>query len=273
MGVGSQRRELIDAEAAREWQATRKQAPKALLLGNIGMAQLIRTPLEQVQRLLDSTQALGLFVHLNPLQECLQPEGTPYFKNALTTLEKVVKSIAVPVIVKEVGCGFSTATLKRLEGTGVFAVDVSGLGGTHWGRIEGYRSDEEQILYKVAQTFANWGNSTLQCMRNAQEAAVKYEIWASGGVRSGLDAAKLLALGASKVGVAQPFLEAALQCKQSSNEISKEASNEVGRKTGNEASDEALENLLQRLELELKISMFCTGCRDLNDLHTKRVIQ
>lgn len=249
MGVGSQRRELTDAEAAREWKTLRKQAPKALLLGNLGMAQLIRTPLDQVQRLVESTEALALFVHLNPLQECLQPEGTPHFKGAFAALEKLVKTLPVPVIVKEVGCGFSTATLKRLEGTGVHAVDISGLGGTHWGRIEGYRSGEEQILHKVAKTFANWGLSTLQCMRNAQEARVNYEIWASGGVRSGLDAAKLLALGANKVGVAQPFLEAALQ------------------------GDEALENLLQRLELELKISMFCTGCRDLKDLHTKRVIQ
>lgn len=248
MGVGSQRRELDDSNATEEWIRVRKQAPRAHLLGNIGITQLIKTPTDKVRRLIDSIQAAGLFVHLNPLQEALQPEGTPEFKNGLQAIENLVKVVGVPLIVKEVGCGFSVETLKRLETTGIFAVDVSGKGGTHWGRVEGYRSEENDLLYKVAQTFSNWGIGTVQSMLNAKEAQVNYEIWASGGVRSGLDIGKLCALGATKVGIAKPFLEAAL----------------IG--------DEALDELLTKLELELKITMFCTGSRNLKDLQTKSVV-
>lgn len=249
MGVGSQRRELTDKEAGQEWIEVRQQAPKALLLGNIGLSQLIESPIDQIRRLIESTEALALFVHLNPLQEALQPEGTAQFKAGLAAIENLVKLAGVPVIVKEVGSGFSESTLKRLNNTGIKAVDVSGRGGTHWGRVEGYRSAEDELLYKVAQTFANWGISTVQSLANAKAAKVGYEVWASGGVRTGLDVAKLLALGANKVGLAQPFLSAALQ------------------------GDEALDALLNQLELELKIAMFCTGSRNLKELQTKKVIQ
>ncbi|MFM6926820.1 MAG: type 2 isopentenyl-diphosphate Delta-isomerase [Bdellovibrio sp.] len=249
MGVGSQRRELNDSNAAEEWAQVRKQAPKAKLLGNIGISQLIKTPIDDIRRLVDAAEAVALFVHVNPLQEALQPEGTPNFKNSLEAIENLAKFSQVPVILKEVGCGFSVETLKRLEGTGIAAVDVAGLGGTHWGRVEGYRSQENELLYQVAQTFANWGVSTVQSVLNAQEARVSYEVWASGGVRNGLEVAKLLALGAKKVGLAKPFLEAALQ------------------------GDEALEALLNRLELELKIALFCTGSKNISELSTKRVIR
>lgn len=248
MGVGSQRRELDDSNATEEWIRVRKQAPRAHLLGNIGITQLIKTPIDKVRRLIDSIQAAGLFVHLNPLQEALQPEGTPDFKNGLQAIENLVKVAGVPVLVKEVGCGFSVETLKRLKSAGIFAVDIGGKGGTHWGRVEGYRSEESDLLYKVAQTFSNWGIGTVQSMLNAKEAQVNYEIWASGGVRSGLDIGKLCALGATKVGIAKPFLEAALN------------------------GDEALDELLTKLELELKITMFCTGSRNLKDLQTKSVV-
>ncbi|MNT63242.1 Isopentenyl-diphosphate delta-isomerase [compost metagenome] len=109
------------------------------------------------------------------------------------------------------------------------------------------------VLYKVAQTFADWGISTVDSVLAAKEAQVPYEIWASGGVRNGLDVAKLIALGAKMVGLAQPFLEAALQNEKT--------------------SDQALEELVQKLELELKIALFCTGCRNIKDLQTKMVVQ
>ncbi|WP_413581263.1 type 2 isopentenyl-diphosphate Delta-isomerase [Bdellovibrio sp. HCB288] len=249
MGVGSQRRELNDTNAAEEWTLVRKAAPKAHLLGNIGIAQLIKTPLDDIRRLVNATEAVALFVHVNPLQEALQPEGTTEFKNSLQAIENLVKFAEVPVIVKEVGCGFSVSTLKRLEGTGIAAVDVAGKGGTHWGRVEGYRSEETTMLYQVAQTFANWGISTVESLRNAEAAGVTYEVWASGGVRTGLDVAKLCALGAKKVGIAKPFLEAALQ------------------------GDDALENLLNRLETELKIALFCTGSGNLAELADKKVVR
>lgn len=262
MGVGSQRRELDDSNAAEEWLQVRKQAPKARLLGNIGITQLVKTPIDKIQKLIDATEAIALFVHLNPLQEVLQPEGTPSFKDGLKALENLVKIAGVPVIVKEVGCGFSVDTLKRLQGTGVFAVDVSGKGGTHWGRVEGYRSQPDQMLYKVAQTFQNWGISTVQSVLNAKEAAkgnsASYEVWASGGVRNGLEVGKLLALGAKKVGIAKPFLEAVLEAQGDQVILP-------------DVADQRLEELLNRLETELKITMFCTGCRTLQDLQTKIV--
>lgn len=247
MGVGSQRRELVEAEARREWLEVRKQAPKALLLGNLGIAQIIRTPVDPVRALVESLEAEALFVHLNPLQECLQPEGTPEFRGGYEAIEALVKKLSIPVIVKEVGCGFSKETLQRLYNLGVYSVDVSGLGGTHWGRVEGYRSPQEELLFQVAQTFEDWGLSTVQSLLNAKEISEKIPVWASGGVRDGLQAAKLLALGADMVGIAQPWLKAALE------------------------SPEAVAALYEKLVLELKIAMFCTGISSVKEFKTKRV--
>jgi len=252
MGVGSQRRELADSDARREWQEIRKQAPKALLLGNLGIAQIIRTPTDKVQALVESLGAEALFVHLNPLQECLQPEGTTEFRGGADAIENLVKKLSVPVIVKEVGCGFSKETLQRLFNLGVYTVDVSGLGGTHWGRVEGYRSEKTELLFQVAQTFENWGHSTVESLLNAKEIDEKIPVWASGGVRDGLQAAKLLALGADMVGVAQPWLKAALEDSQTPD-------------------SEAVNKLYEKLLLELKIAMFCTGIAKVEEFKTKRV--
>lgn len=255
MGVGSQRRELNDAEAAREWKQVRAQAPNALLLGNLGIAQVISTPVDQIRHLLDSLGAIGLFIHLNPLQEALQPEGTPVFREGLLAIQRLVSQVQVPVIIKEVGCGFSEITLKRFSGSGIHAVDISGFGGTHWGRIEGYRSAEGDMLYNAAQTFANWGLSTAESMLNAhkvrQNGGLEYLLWASGGVRNGLEAAKLLAMGAEQVGLAQPFLESSLA----------------------KDPEAALNARLDQLEYELKIAMFCTGISRVQDFKTKKVWQ
>ncbi len=247
MGVGSQRRELGDAKAAHEWAQIRKAAPRVELLGNLGISQLIRTKTAQVERLVEALAASAMIIHLNPLQECIQPEGTPNFRGGLQALERLVKSLSVPVVVKETGCGFSRATLKRLRGIGVAAVDVSGLGGTHWGRIEGDRSDEHSARSEAAVTLADWGISTVESMINATAMKTDYEVWASGGVRSGLDAAKLLAMGATSVGFAAPILSSALRGEK-----------ELLRK-------------MSVFEYELKIALFCTGCRTVAELQTKKV--
>src|SRR5262249_44786341 len=125
-------------------------------------------------------------------------------------IETLCKNLSIPVIIKETGCGFSEKTLKRLDSTGIAAVDLSGYGGTHWGRVEGGRTTNEK-QQQAASVFANWGISTVNAMINAIYAKPSYEIWASGGVRNGLDAAKLLAMGARRIGLAQPMLAAALQ--------------------------------------------------------------
>lgn len=247
MGVGSQRRELHDPSARNEWREIRKAVPSAILLGNLGIAQLIQTEPEMVASLVENLEAKAMIIHLNALQECLQVEGTPDFAGGLERLSRLVKKLPVPVIVKETGCGISQSTARRLVEAGVRAIDVGGFGGTHWGRIEGARAPSESIQQAAAQTFANWGLRTVDSVREVQSACegTKTEMWASGGVRSGLDAAKLIALGANRVGFAKPILEAAMQ------------------------GEAQLRRRMELIEYELKIALFCTGSRTLNDLRGK----
>lgn len=245
MGVGSQRRELTDPRAAFEWQPLKRDFPSVSLLGNLGISQLIKTPLSDIQRLTESLDSEALIIHCNALQEVIQPEGTPQFQGCWYALEQLVKTSTVPVVVKETGCGFSISTLTRLNDLGVAAVDVSGLGGTHWGRIEGQRNLTNSVRHRAAMTFRNWGIDTVQSVKNAVMLNPCYEVWGSGGVRHGLDAARLLALGVSMVGFAKPMLEVALQ------------------------GTEAVIELMDTIEYELKIALFCTGSASLADLKGK----
>lgn len=247
MGVGSQRRELNDLKAAEEWRQIRKKAPKVSLLGNLGLTQLIQTKISDVERLVDALEASAMIIHLNPLQECVQPEGTPNFKGGVKALERLAKKLSVPVVVKETGCGFSKPTLKRLKKLGLGAVDVSGFGGTHWGRIEGDRNEDGALQSEVAHTMADWGISTVESLISAVAIKPDYEIWASGGVRSGLDAAKLLSMGADVVGFAMPILEAALK------------------------GEAALAKKMAVLEYELKTVLFCTGSKDVLQLQKRKL--
>lgn len=247
MGVGSQRRQLTDKSADQEWVRIREVCPRTRFLGNIGLSQLIRSSVADVRRLADTLQAEAMIVHTNPLQEALQPEGTPDFSGGFQALERLIGELGLPVVVKETGCGFSERTLRRLKDIGVAAVDVSGFGGTHWGRIEGGRSDEGNKLRFASETFANWGISTVESLSIAMRIDPDYEVWASGGVRSGLDAAKLLAMGASTIGFAKPLIEAAVQ------------------------GEEALDQKMELLEYELKTAMFCTGSKSITELREKRV--
>lgn len=253
MGVGSQRRELTDSEAFREWVGLRKVAPRAALLGNIGISQIITSTTDQIRALVEGLEARALIVHLNPLQEVLQLEGTPYFRGGLQALERLCGALPVPVIVKEVGCGISSSTAKRLQSAGVSVIDVAGLGGTHWGRIEGLRAQSSNgtsnLKFQVSETFKNWGLGLIESLLQVKSVADSCQVWASGGVRSGLDAAKLLATGASNVGLAQPILQALM-----------------------EAGPEGLELKMQQVQLELKIAMFCSGSRTLIDLDRSKVV-
>ncbi len=246
MGVGSQRRQLNDKVALNEWKKVRKVAPKAVLIGNIGIAQLITSKIEDIQRLVESIEAQGLFIHLNILQECIQPEGTPQFKGGLQAIEKLCRKSKVPILIKETGCGISLKTLKRLKNIGITVVDVSGLGGTHWGRIEGHRAGLETVQNASAKTFQNWGITTVQSLVNGIKLKPDYDLWASGGVRTGLDAAKLLALGAQAVGYAKPAMEQALQ------------------------GETALSRWMETMEFELRVAMLCTG--SLQTKHLKNAL-
>jgi isopentenyl-diphosphate delta-isomerase len=242
MGVGSQRRDLENPDSIDGWSRFRAEFPRLQLFGNLGIAQVITSPVAEIQKLVDAIQATGIAVHLNAMQEAIQPEGTPQFSGGLRALERLCKSLSVPVVLKETGCGFSKKTLTRLAQTGLAAIDLSGLGGTHWGRIEGMRAPRGSLQARAAVTFAHWGESTVDSVRSAREILPELELWASGGVRSGLDAAKLIALGAHRVGYAQPALQAAME------------------------SEAALIAWMEQMEFELKVALFCTGCRTPSDL-------
>lgn len=245
MGVGSQRRELTEKDDVDHWSEFKDRFSRLEVYGNIGISQAIVESPETLQKLVDGLGARGLFIHLNALQEVIQPEGTPQFKGGVAAIERLSETLSVPVLLKETGCGFSIDTLNRLAQVNVAAIDVSGYGGTHWGRIEGARAQEKSFSATAAQTFRGWGVSTLDSVMNAVKSQGKWEIWASGGVRNGLDAAKLIALGADQVGFAQPVLRAVME------------------------SEAALEHWMEQVEKELKVALFCTGCDTLESLRGK----
>jgi len=247
MGVGSQRRQVesFSSKSSLEidqWKKLREICSELILFSNIGITQLITLSNEQLKKLTDSISAQALVVHLNPHQEVLQKEGTPYFRGAVSRLEKLVQEFHLPIILKETGSGFSEKTLNKIKNIPFSVVDVSGLGGTHWGRIEGQRGGSESLYYKASQTFSHWGVSTVESVLNSKKILSSQKIWASGGVRTGLDAAKLLAIGAERVGFAQPALQAAL------------------------ISEEALDQWMNQIEFELKTALFCTGSQTMEQL-------
>ncbi len=237
LGVGSQRKALEDGATAVTF-AVRELAPTIPLLGNLGAVQLnYGFGLEQCRRAVEMISADGLALHLNPLQEAIQPEGQCDFTGLLPKITELVAGLDVPVVVKEIGCGISGATARRLAGAGIRIVDSAGLGGTSWARIEAARASDLEL----GELFANWGVPTPDSIR--QLAAIDdLTVIGSGGVRSGLDVAKALRFGADLVGLAQPFLEAAME------------------------SAEAVYERIQRVVQELKITMFCTGARNLAEL-------
>ena len=239
MGIGSQRRELHDGTAAQEAKRLRAAVPNACLFSNIGLTQIIRSPVDDIKSLVDSLEAQALFVHCNALQEALQPEGTPQFAGGLQAIKTLCAQLELPVIVKETGCGFSASDISRLAECGVAAIDISGYGGTHWGRIEAARAQDASLQRQSAVDFAHWGEPTVDSLLTAvavrSESSADFPIWASGGIRNGLDVAKCLALGAEKVGFAKPVLEQVL----------------IG--------EENLASWMELIEFELKVAMFCTG--------------
>jgi isopentenyl-diphosphate delta-isomerase len=241
MGVGSQRRELFDKDAHLEWLNIRQNFPNLRVFGNIGIAQVITASTSDLKRLVDNLNASALQIHLNPLQECIQGEGTTQFKGSYQAIEKTCRNLNVPVIIKETGCGISKSTMQRLNNTGIKALDVSGFGGTHWGRIEGLRGNDK-LKQTTSQTFKNWGISTLDSILNAKPLQLNYEIWGSGGIRTGLDAAKLLTLGANTVGFARPMLKAAIE------------------------SEQAVIETMKTIEYELKTALSCTGHATISQL-------
>ena len=241
MGVGSQRIAVENPDVAHTF-AMRSLAPEAMLFANLGAVQLNYTyGLEHCLRVVDILAADALILHLNPLQECIQPHGDTNFKGLLGKIEQLCQQIDVPVIAKEVGNGISVSMAARLIEAGVDAIDVAGAGGTSWAKVESERA-ENNLQRQLGKTFADWGMTTAECVVQIRDRYPNLPLIASGGLRNGLEVAKAIALGADLAGLAFPFLQAASQ------------------------SESAVDELIELLLAELKTVLFCTGNRDLAEL-------
>ncbi|MHC4829999.1 MAG: type 2 isopentenyl-diphosphate Delta-isomerase [Planctomycetota bacterium] len=243
LGLGSQRALLVDPGLL-DTYAVRDLAPDVLLFGNVGAVQLnYGMTRADCDRLVEMVGADVLALHLNPLQEAVQPEGDVDFRGLKTKIRDLAQETGYPVILKEVGNGIGPALARWVGGTALAGVDVAGAGGTSWSRVESYRSDSP-LVQQVGRTFGEWGWPTAEALAHARAALPDKVVIASGGVRHGLDAAKAIAMGADLVGLARPFLEAAA------------------------TSDAALDTMIRTLLEELRVALFCTGARDVNALRS-----
>jgi isopentenyl-diphosphate delta-isomerase len=242
MGVGSQRAALEDPQQIPTYSITRKAAPDILLFANLGAIQLnYGFGIDECRRAVEMLQANALFLHLNPLQEAVQAGGDTNFAGLAKKITEICKNLGVPVIAKEVGWGISERTAKILSECGVAAIDVAGAGGTSWSQVEMHRAPDE-FTRQLAATYLDWGIPTADSILNVRKAASGMTIFASGGLKDGLDIAKCIALGASLGGFASQFLKAAA------------------------ISTEQVGELIRLTRQQIRVSMFGTGAADLNAL-------
>lgn len=242
MGVGSQRVALENPKLASTFQVVRRKAPHAFLIGNLGAPQIAGGyNLRDVRKAVEMIEADALAIHLNPLQEAIQPEGDTSYKGVLERIGEIASALAIPVIIKETGAGIASHDAQLLEGVGVKGIDVSGAGGTSWAAVEYYRSEIYGNLLnkKLGETFWDWGIPTAVSIVEVS-AATKLTTIASGGIRTGIAAAKAISLGAEASGLASPLLKPALE--------------------GN------VKDILQTLIREFKITMFLVGADSIRAL-------
>ncbi len=206
MGVGSQRAGLEDESTVESFSVVREAAPTAFVYGNLGAAQLVEYDLETVERAVEMIDADAMAVHLNFLQEAVQPEGDVDARGCLDAIERVAADLSVPVLIKETGNGISRETARKLADAGVDAIDVAGKGGTTWAGVEAHRAKAvgERRGQRLGTLFREWGIPTVPSVIEAGEA--HSTVVASGGVRTGIDVAKAIALGSAAGGAAKPFL-------------------------------------------------------------------
>lgn len=243
MAVGSQRIAIENPKLASTFQI-RDVAPDILLFANLGAVQLnYGFGLKECRQAIEMIEADGLILHLNPLQEAIQPEGNTDFSGLLAKIGNIARQLEVPLIVKEAGAGISKAVAKKLFEVGVSIVDVAGWGGANWALIEGMRGENK----KMGEIFAHWGIPTSEAIKQCAE--VKgLTVIGSGGIRNGIEMAKALALGANLVGVALPFLKPATQ------------------------SAVAVEKKLQSFISQLKTVMFCLGVENIKELEKVELV-
>jgi isopentenyl-diphosphate delta-isomerase len=249
LGVGSQRQVLQSKEFRRTFSIVREVAPSIAVVGNIGAAEVasMKTA-DPVRELVDLIRADAFAVHLNPVQEFLQPEGTPRFRGVLEGIRMLVRSLGVPVIVKEIGAGISRQVAQRLLDAGVTIIDVAGAGGTSWAGVEALRSRDRRF----AMRFWDWGIPTATALREVAllKHSRPFTLIGSGGIASGFDAAICIALGADLVGSARPILTAL-----------------------SHGGTRGLRLLLTAWTKELRGVMFLTGSRSLTDLQHAPLVE
>jgi isopentenyl-diphosphate delta-isomerase len=234
LGLGSGRA-MIENPALRSTFEVRDIAPNVVLFANIGAVSLnYGIGSDDIRRMVSDLRADALFLHLNPLQEALQPSGDTNFRGLLGKIAALCSALDVPVIAKSVGSGISVKTAAQLLDAGVVAIDAAAAGGTSWARVEGKRSDDDR-REALAETFAGWGTPTAAAVHALRTRFPTIPLIASGGVRTGVDIAKAIALGADLCGLALPFLEAA------------------------SISSAAVDDLIAALVDGLRIAMFATG--------------
>lgn len=241
MGLGSQRVALEQPDLAALFRV-RDVAPDILLFANLGAVQLnYGYGVEECLRAVEMVEADALFLHLNPLQEALQGNGNVDFGGLLPKIADVCRGLSVPVLVKEVGWGISADVALALAHVGVAGIDVAGAGGTSWSEVERYRAGSARLA-RVCATFASWGIGTAESLRAVHASLPELPVFASGGLRDGVEVAKAIALGATLAGLASPVLRAAT------------------------VSADAVAEELSAVIDELRISMFCVGAADLQAL-------
>jgi len=239
IGVGSQRAALENPDLEDSFTVVREHAPSAFVCGNLGIIQLRDHGIEWAERAMEMIDAQALCIHLNPLQEAIQPEGDHDLSGCIDALAHLCAECSFPVIAKETGSGISAETARTLWSAGVAAIDIGGFGGTNWAAVERERATSEEQL-RLGEHFLEWGIPTVVSL--AEVVRTGGPVIATGGVRSGTDMAKAIALGAELCGMALPLLKGAMQ------------------------SDEALNRTIEDIHTQLRVAMFCTGSKTLAEL-------
>ncbi len=237
LGVGSQRAACEHPELEDTYTVVRENAPNCLLVGNIGAPQL-----NLAEKAVEILDADILAIHLNPLQESIQPEGDLDARGYADSISQITKTVDIPVLAKETGCGISGESAKQLVDAGVDYIDVEGAGGTSWAAVETYRAEDRYL----GEIFWDWGIPTAVSTVEVTD-AVNVPVISSGGIRTGLDAAKAIALGADAVGMALPFLK-------------------------NCASQEQLSTFINRFNDSLRIAMFLVGASNIEELKQSNLV-
>ncbi|MBX9704006.1 MAG: alpha-hydroxy-acid oxidizing protein, partial [Silvanigrellaceae bacterium] len=251
MGLGSQKIMIHDPKLRRLFDV-KKVAPKVFLIGNIGAVSFnYSITLKNILQVIDDLALDAFALHLNVLQECIQPEGEKNFARLLDKIGELVGLSPVPIVIKEVGAGIAPQTVKKLVGVGVKAIDVGGKGGTNWSLIEGLRADP--LGNRLGKLFAHWGLTTEKslelCVQALKQEKSSVSLIATGGIRNGLHIAKAIAMGATMAGVGLPIFKAAAM--PPSEKLS---------------SLEAVEQEMLFFQKSLAISMFCSGAQNLSQL-------